>query len=471
MPTFAQNTELLKQFFLLLDAHRPTYNQQRVYERARALALAELFTFGKHTVTQQLVALGLNDADWSAWYRLFSEERFDAAASRSILLGETLQHVGPDELYVVAGDGTQTPRSSSKMEGAGWQRNPRTPPFKIGIHRAQRWFNGSWLLPAENGYSRALPLYWVPAFTEKSPRQVYGPRKEWEAAVDFLTWLRQEFVAAGRPDQPLLMVADGGYDTVPLWEHLPDGVILMVRSAKNRALYQLPGPPSGHGRPRKYGERAPNPQAIWRQRHGWRRMVLHVRGLDRHLQVKVEGPFIRRGAADRPLFLIVVRGKSHRRDGKMIRRQPLPFLVNAVQNADGEWELPLPLETLLFWMWQRWEIEVAHREMKTTFGLGNKQCSNPHAAVASVQWSAWVYGLLLLAGYRTQGLTGGAAVPTRWWRGSGRWSLPTLWRDFRAALWGSYDFWALWATTTGNWYEKEAFLRALTNAAYGAART
>ena len=44
----------------------------------------------------------------------------------------------------------------------------RTPPFMVGIHAAQRWFNGSWLIPQENGYSRAVPLRWMPAFTEKS---------------------------------------------------------------------------------------------------------------------------------------------------------------------------------------------------------------------------------------------------------------------------------------------------------------
>ncbi len=47
-------------------------------------------------------------------------------------------------------------------------------------------------------------------------------------------------------------------------------------------------------------------------------------------------------------------GKSSRRT----RRQPLPSLVNAVPDTDGEWVLPLPLDTLLFWAWQRWEIEV-----------------------------------------------------------------------------------------------------------------
>ncbi|MDQ7033338.1 MAG: hypothetical protein Q9P01_00420, partial [Anaerolineae bacterium] len=42
----------------------------------------------------------------------------------------------------------------------------------------------------------------------------------------------------------------------------------------------------------------------------------------------------------------------------------------------------LPVKTLMFWMWQRWEVEVCHRELKSNFGLGNKQCHNPHAAVS-----------------------------------------------------------------------------------------
>ena len=165
-----------------------------------------------------------------------------------------------------------------------------------------------------------------------------------------------------------------------------------------------------HGN-RKYGELAPKPQAIWQDKKTrWRNVAIDVRGKMRHLRVHVSGPFLRKGAAECPLMLIVVKGK-HRRGKRAYRRQPLPFLVNAVQDAVGHWSLPLPLDTLLFWAWQRWEVEVAHRELKTTFGLGHKQCFNPNAAVLSVQWSAWVYSLLLLAGYRTFGLARAPDVP------------------------------------------------------------
>ena len=171
------------------------------------------------------------------------------------------------------------------------------------------------------------------------------------------------------------------------------------------------------------------------------------------------GPVVRQGAAARPLFLIVVRGKDNQRT----RREPLPFLVNALPDGAGGWRLPLPVATLLFWAWQRWEIEVAHRELKANFGLGNKQCWQPTAAVLSVQWSAWVYAILLLAGYRTWGLCSGPPTPARWWPGAKRWSFTTLWRAYRSELWNKHEFRALWTTTADNWWKKETWLAALDN--------
>ena len=466
MATIAQNPELLKNLFALLAAHRPIFKQQRVYERVVALVLGEVFAFARHTVTQLLMTLGLTDYDWSGWYRLFSQGRFNAAAACEVLLGETLRHVGVDEVYVVAGDGTQTPRSGRKLEGSGWLRNLRTPAFMPGIHAAQRWFHGCWLTPPEGGYSRAIPVRWLPAFTAQSQPQSHPPCKEWEAAAQTLHWLRTCFQTLGRASQCILFVGDGHYDHVRLWQALPDRVIMLARSARNRVLFHLPGPQSGRGRRRKYGARTLAPQEVWQQRRGWRQLTLHVRGCDRHLQVKVGGPFLRHGAPHCPLMLIVVRGKANART----TRKPLPFLVNAVPDSAGGWTLPLPVETLLFWAWQRWEIEVCHRELKANFGLGHKQCWNPQAAVAAVQWSAWVYALLLLAGYRTWGLARGPDVPTRWWRGAGRWSFNTLWRAYRAALWQTHHFLPLCTVSPDDWGKKELLLAALRNAVFAAAR-
>lgn len=472
MKTIPQNNELLKQLLTLIEAHRGIFRQERVYQRVVALVLAEVFVLARHTVTQLLMALGMTEADWSGWYRLFSQRRFGYEQACGVLLRETLQHVGEDELYVVGGDSTQTPRSSRKMEGAGWLRNPRTPPFRVGIHAAQRWFNGCWLTPATQGYTRAIPIRWLPAFPAKAKPQAHEPCKEWQAAVAFLDWLREQLTRCGRAEQSVLMVADGSYDHLELWKHLPTGVVLLARSAKNRVLHSLPAPTTGRGRKPQYGPRTATPQARWQTRKGWHPLEITVRGRVRHLHYQVSEPLLRRGAPQRPLLLIVVRGKHrHNRAGHLHRRQPLPFLVNATQTPTGQWVLPLPIEVLLFWAWQRWELEVCHRELKSNFGLGNKQCFNPHSAVLSVQWSAWVYALLLLAGYRTSGLCDAPAVPTRWWRGAPRWSLNTLWRAYRAALWQTDQFHPLCTPSPHDWGEKEALLLALNNAVLAAARS
>ena len=117
-------------------------------------------------------------------------------------------------------------------------------------------------MPADNGYSRAMPLRWLPAFTAKSKPVVHAPQTESQAALSFLVWLREQLERLGRAHQALLMVADGGFDTIDLWKGLPDGVILMVRSAKNRVLYHLPAPDAHASR--RYGERALPPQQLWR---------------------------------------------------------------------------------------------------------------------------------------------------------------------------------------------------------------
>jgi hypothetical protein len=467
--TIPQNAELLKNFFDLLSEYRPLFKQKRTFLRVVSLVLGEIFVFARHTISQIIMALGRNEEDWSAWYRLFSHERFPYEAVRKLLLSQVLRDHRSTELLVVAGDSTQTPRSSRKVEGSGWLRNLRTAPFMLGIHAAQRWFHGAVLLPEERSYSRAMPVYWEAAFTPKSKPKAHEACTEGQAALKFLIWLKEKLSQLGRAEEPLLMVADGAYDNLKLWQNLPQGVILLARSAKNRVLYHLPQAESKQGRGRKavYGERAKSPQELWREKKGWRKLEITVRGKLRHLQYRLQAPLLRKGAANTPLILIVVRGKSKLRT----RREPLPFLVNAAQNEAGQWVLPLAIEILLFWAWQRWEIEVAHRELKSNFGLGEKQCWHPQAAVLSVQWSAWLYALLLLAGYRTWGLASPHPLPSRWWRGAPRWSLNTLWRAYRASLWGEHEFRPLYRLTRGDWLEIDDFGQALGNSIFAAARS
>jgi hypothetical protein len=196
-----------------------------------------------------------------------------------------------------------------------------------------------------------------------------------------------------------------------------------------------------------------------------------VRGRHIPTRYRVEGPFVVRTAASQPLFLLVVPGIDRRTRRYRRQRDPHFWLVNAIQQ-DDEWVLPLPAAELLVWAWQRWEVEVSHRELKTTLGVGEMQCWSVTSAVLAVQWQVWSYGVLVLAGYRAWGLLRPPRRPPgRWWGGAPRWSLQTLWRGYRQELWGQQEFRALWTGTGSNLAENAGWMHALTNAVQGASRT
>jgi hypothetical protein len=258
---------LLRVLLELIEVHRSAFRQERTNWRAPGLVFGELFSFARYTVTQGLLALGLKDADWSAWYRLFSRERFEEEQLANCLLAETLAHVPEEDPYVIATDGVQIPHSSRKMPGTSWLKALRTPAFRIGIHRAQRFLHGAWLTPLAEGYSPAIPLRFLPSFTEKAVKSFATPCREWQAVLQFVDWVRQQMDRLGRASQEILLVADGSYDVLYFWRVLPKRTVVAIRCACNRVLYELPGQYGGLGRPTSYGDRAPArrmAEALWR---------------------------------------------------------------------------------------------------------------------------------------------------------------------------------------------------------------
>jgi hypothetical protein len=465
---------LLPELFALLAVHRAAFGQERPYQRCVALVLGWVGAFGRHTITQVLLALGLGEADWTAFYRLFSRVRVDYDRLTTCLLEQTLAVAAGDAPYLVGLDATQVPRHSRTMPGTTWLRHLGTAVFAAGLHRAQRFSHLAWLpLPAETGFSRAVSLRLIPAFPAKAiPAAGHPPCTEWAAGVAQLLWLRQALDAAGRAGQRVLALGDGQYSTTKLWAALPERVSVLARCAKNRALYALPSEweQPRRGRRRVYGARRPRPAAWLAVRGGWQRTTLAVRGRQIPIQYRVDGPCLVTGAAAQPLYLLVVKGSDPARGRK---KRPATFwLVSAVRDTPEGWGLPWPAADLLAWAWQRWELEVAHRELKTGFGLGEVQCWSAHGAVLTVQWTAWVYAVLVLAGLHAWGLGRGPVPPPgRWWAGSGRWSLARLWQGYRQELWGERDFHRVCARTTPNWHEMADWLALKTNATLAASRT
>src|SRR5438034_4284418 len=91
----------------------------------------------------------------SAFYRLFSLFRLDYSVLTRCFVYQTLAQIPADGPYVAVVDGVHLPRSSQRSPGTSWLTCPRTPPWKPGIHRAQRFVHLAALLPRWQGYSRA----------------------------------------------------------------------------------------------------------------------------------------------------------------------------------------------------------------------------------------------------------------------------------------------------------------------------
>jgi len=140
MTSIQQDQNLLQELENLLWRFRPYFRQMRVFQRVVLLAVGEVLTLARHTVTQLLMTLGWTQRDWKAWYQIFRKKRFPYLRLVRQLVEEYLRHV-QGEWMVVVGDATTTRRSSQKIEGVGWLPHPKTAPFQRGLGLLQRWFH------------------------------------------------------------------------------------------------------------------------------------------------------------------------------------------------------------------------------------------------------------------------------------------------------------------------------------------
>ena len=118
-------------------------------------------------------------------------------------------------------------------------------------------------------------------------------------------------------------------------------------------------------------------------------------------------------------------------------------------------------------------VDITVEQARAPMGLMKRDHLRQIARMAPVaaQWQAWSYAVLLLAGVRTWGLSESPLRPPgRWWGGAGRWSLGTLWRGYRQALWGVGAFRALSTATGADWWTKADQLAGLQNAVSAAQR-
>lgn len=239
--------------------------------------------------------------------------------------------------------------------------------------------------------------------------------------------LRQVLDATGAGARTLLAVADGSFCTVAFFRHPHPGVEVLARCRKTLPLC-FPAPAGGR---RVYARETFTPAGVrtdaqfsWQEGHFW------YGGALRRIQYKVVDDVRWRGGGQRRrLRLLVLAATPYRRRkrGKLNYREPAYLLT-----TDGTAPAPFLIQSYL----DRWQIEVAHREEKTMFHVGEAQVRHPRAVVRQPAFTVAVYGAVLLAALQATraGRSAVYGTPPAWYAGADRPSIEDILRRCRQEL-------------------------------------
>lgn len=419
---------LLSAFIDILQDWIAAFPQQRSGRRAVTQALGTLLALGRRTLSRALWALGQQNRDWSAHYKLLGRCRWNADA----LFQPIVRRAGPlcpGPYIVVAMDDTHIRKTGRKILSAFYQRDPLSPKFRFNLMWGLRFLHLTLLVPLYRSHPdaspRSLPIRFleVPALKRPSKKASAEQQAAFRQAakqnnlsthsLSALLSVRTSFDQAGMADRPMLAVGDGSFCNRTLFRPTLDRIYLLTRTRKDiRLCRRAPAESRAF-----YASEKSTPEQI-RQDDSipWLTATIFHGGQFREVRYKsVPEIYWETGARRRCLRLLVVAPipYSSGKGARKYYRDPAFLLTTDVQG---------PAEALLQAYFDRWQIEVNHREEKHTLGVGHAQLRNPHAVPRQPALVVAAYSALLLAGLQVYGPARTEAYPAlpKWRRKAAR---------------------------------------------------
>ena len=400
---------LLETLLELLQGWRPAFRQRRTWVRALALALGLLCGWGRRTLTSALGFWECQQRDWSADYKLFNRSRWAPRNLFTPVLQRAVARYCPRHIPIGLDD-TRLPRCGKKIKTAFWGRDPLSPPFRANLLWGQRFLQASLLTPLyrKDGQSspRGLPVRFeeVPAVRKPgkkaSPEAHAAYRRAQKAHnlstafVAMVQELRRSLDVQGFAHKLLLAVGDGSFCNRTTFRQGVERTVLLTRARKN---LRLCFPHAGPGR-RVYGEKRFTPEEVYKDKsRPWKEVRLFHGGHYRRVRYKeVNEVLWRPGGLRRRLRLLVLAPTAYRKTkaGRPYYREKAYLLSDDTQMAVKE---------LLQAYFDRWEIEVNHREEKSILGVGQAQVWTPLSAPRLPALLVAAYSLLLLSALEAYG--------------------------------------------------------------------
>ncbi len=413
---------LLAAFIEIVGDWRPVFCQPRSHLRAVRQALGGLLCLGRRTLTRIIWTNGGQHRSWSAEYHLHSRSPWDPQALFTPILRRGLEWC-PGRYIGMGVDDTGLRKTGRTIPQAFYQRDPLSPPFWVNLMFGLRFLQASLLVPLYRRSpvgTRALPIRFQCAPVVKRPPRK-APNEQWkryraakklhnlsQLFVGMMRQLRQALDAAGAVAKTLVLAVDGSFCNRTVFAVTLVGVQILARARKDAVLCFR----AAAGSRRFYSTDKFRPEQV-RQDNArpWKTTKLFYGGKRRRVRYKEVGSvYWQGGARRRPLRLLVVAPTPYRKrkSARFYYRQPAYLLTT---------DLTAPAHTLLQIYFDRWQIEVNHREEKDTLGIGQAQLWNVTSVPRQPVLAVAAYSALLLASLLTFGATrSDAYAPLPKWR-------------------------------------------------------
>lgn len=411
--------------------------------------MSSLLCLGRHTITGLLTTSGSQFQDWSASYRLFSQDRLPMADIFSVVRRAVIAQLPDGAPFRAVIDDTLLRRAGLHTPGVAWRRDPLGPRFQTNFVRAQRFLQVSASMPAEDGTFRMVPVTFLHAPTPPKPKPKASAadltqfRLDSNAArislraAEQMIQLRQSLDqdAAGF-ERTLLLAFDGGYTNSTVLKKIPARTTCIGRIRKDAKLY-FPPPSSStkaRGRPLRYGPQAPTPDHLRTDdSQPWQTITFTHSGIAHPLRYKrCQNILWRTAGLQQMLQLIVIAPLAYRlrKGSKLLYRDPA-YLICTDPALD-----PRQIIEAYF---QRWDIEVNFREEKTLLGVGQAQVRAQASVESAPALTVAAYAMLLISAQRAFGQSAVGLLPQPKWAGRSqglRISTQQMLHQLRAEVWG-----------------------------------
>ena len=413
---------LLAAFLDIAAGWRSVFPQSRTFQRAVRQALGSLVCLGRRCLSRIIWTNGGQHRSWGAEYFLHSRCEWQPQELFRPILERALAYC-PGRLVGIAVDDTRLPKTGRCIQQAFYQRDPLSPPFHVNLMLGLRFLQASLLVPvhrmAKVG-ARGLPIRFEEVSRIKKPSRKAQP-EAWQAYkeaikqhnlsqsfVAMMGQLRKELDLSGGETKTLVLAADGSFCNRTCFRGPRDRTELISRARKDAVLcWRAP-----QGTRRFYGTEKLTPEQVRQdQAQPWKETKIFYGGKRRKVRYKEVAVVYWQGGAGRcPLRLLVVAPTPYRKrkSRKLYYRRPA-FLLTTDLNSSAK--------QLLQIFFDRWQIEVNHRDEKDTLGVGQAQLWNVTAVPKQPVLAVAAYSAMLLASLIAFGAERGeayAALPK--WR-------------------------------------------------------